>query len=125
VDDLQPHHHDHDCSRTDDEEEPKRFVPARQWRLAVICCLVYLVSMLVGGVVANSLGAPPFPSVPFVQLLRAAAAAPRAHSSNVDVRRLIRSHSRALLGESAHGLADLGILLLNFDAAVRLTTAGP
>jgi Co/Zn/Cd efflux system component len=39
--------------------------------------------------------------------------------------RNIPSHSGALLGESAHGLADLGILLLNFVAAVRVAYAKP
>jgi Co/Zn/Cd efflux system component len=123
LDGAQQHH---DCSHEEERRaQPNRFMPARQLGLAVMCCLFYLVSMLVGGIVANSLGAPPCPSVPFVQLLRAATAALLAHSSKVDVCELIRSHSRALLGESAHGLADLGILSLNFIAAVRLTTAGP
>ena len=75
------------------------------------------------------------PSVAFCVAASAAVAPCRslpilaAHRSSeqrvVTFLRNIPSHSGALLGESAHGLADLGILLLNFVAAVRVAYAKP
>jgi len=72
------------------------------------------------------------PSVAFGEAASAAAAPCRSlpriaqeQQRVVTFLRNIPSHSGALLGESAHGLADLGILLLNFVAAVRVAHAKP
>ena len=61
VDTQQHRDSSHRVGEEECAEETNQFMPARQLGLAVICCAIYLVSMLVGGIIADSLGAPTRP----------------------------------------------------------------